>query len=560
TLPALEPAEAQERIRSKTDPQILHAFLTLATETSSEKFCELITRTIAKAMVADICLLVMPTDSQEQLVLSCGYNLINEEHIAGQPLIGHLSPTLGNSLRRGRPLRLPATSTSTDLAALAQAIGLTRLGHLLAVPVLTPEKQAIYGIVLLSPYSNRGWTTEDQTNLVETADLVSRILQQTHNSRALRNELNDVKAKLQSTQTQIDQVQRENNELLSQFETTRQQATQEHLRAESLAALIASQEGAHETIAQLQGELKRLSEQTSQEKDTGQEEIEHLEAELRLALEEVARLKSALSETDRRLLETDVRPETSTLSQEQASALASISQELRQPMSSIIGYTDLLLGESIGILGALQRKFLDRIRASTERMGGLIDDLIQIAVLENGKREIAPETVDLSEVIDEAVALTMTQFREKKTILRVDLPERLPQVKADRDALQQILIHLLQNACSATPSEGEISLRARTREDDKDQDYVLLQVADTGGGIPPEDLPRVFSRLYRNDNVLISGLGDTGIGLSIVKSLVEAHGGRIWVDTEMGRGSTFSVLLPISNSPSSSQGKRGQPA
>ncbi|HEX6303198.1 MAG TPA: ATP-binding protein, partial [Anaerolineales bacterium] len=117
--------------------------------------------------------------------------------------------------------------------------------------------------------------------------------------------------------------------------------------------------------------------------------------------------------------------------------------------------------------------------------------------------------------------------------------------QADRDTLQQALLHLLQNAVAASPEEGAIALRVRLENAEDKQDYVLVQVSDQGGGIPPEDLPRVFSRLYRADNVLIQGVGDTGVGLSIVKQLIEAHGGRIWVDTDLGHGSIFSVLLPV---------------
>jgi len=134
------------------------------------------------------------------------------------------------------------------------------------------------------------------------------------------------------------------------------------------------------------------------------------------------------------------------------------------------------------------------------------------------------------------------------------MPDELPQLQADRDALGQIFIHLLKNAGDASPIEGEILLRASTYRTDNNQHYVLIQVADQGGGIPTQDLPRVFSRSYRADNPLIEGVGDTGVGLSIAKTLVEAHNGRIWVDTELGEGSTFSVLIPLLN------GSPGEPS
>jgi signal transduction histidine kinase len=232
------------------------------------------------------------------------------------------------------------------------------------------------------------------------------------------------------------------------------------------------------------------------------------------------------------------------ISSDQAEVIASISQELRQPMSSIVGYADLLLGESVGILGALQRKFIERIKASTERIGSLIDDLIQISTFETGLKNLKPEPVDINLIIDNAMAYTSSQLREKNIALRIDIGKTLQPIHADREAMQQIMIHLLQNAGAATPVEGTISLRVRAQKEN-DQDHILVQISDTGGGIPEADLPRVFSRLYRAENVLIQGVGDTGVGLSIAKALTEAQGGRIWVDTEMSVGSTFNVLLPI---------------
>ncbi len=216
-------------------------------------------------------------------------------------------------------------------------------------------------------------------------------------------------------------------------------------------------------------------------------------------------------------------------------------------MSSIIGYTDLLLGETIGILGALQRKFLERVRASTERMQVMLDDLLQIITIEGDQLQLKPEMINLGNIIDEAILGTSPQLRDRHIILRVDLPEKLPHLKADRDALGQIFFHLLKNAGDASPIDGEILLRASTYQTDDNQEYVLIQFADQGGGIPTQDLPRVFSRSYRADNPLIEGIGDVGVGLSIAKTLVEAHNGRIWVDTESGKGSTFSVLIPLLN-------------
>ncbi len=267
------------------------------------------------------------------------------------------------------------------------------------------------------------------------------------------------------------------------------------------------------------------------------------EAQLKATLQDMARLQNQLADSQQRILELESRTGGDRRRKEQAEVIASISQELRQPMSSIIGYTDLLLGESVGILGALQRKFIERIKASTERIGGLVNDLIQLSTLEVGLSELKPEAMDLNVIIDNALAYTSSQVREKKIAIHLDLPRNLAAVNADREALQQILIHLLQNAGTASPIEGTVGLKVMTSIDEG-RPYVMIQVTDSGGGIPEEDLPRVFTRLFRAENVLIQGVGDTGVGLSIAKTLTEAQNGRIWVESQPGVGATFSVLLP----------------
>src|SRR5690606_33129560 len=206
--------------------------------------------------------------------------------------------------------------------------------------------------------------------------------------------------------------------------------------------------------------------------------------------------------------------------------------------------TDLLLGESVGILGALQRKFVERIKASTERLRSLTDDMIRFNTLATELAELKPEPVDLNAIIDNAMSYTSAQFREKNITIHLDVPKNLAPTHGDREAVGQILIHLLQNAGATTPFEGSIRLKVQTRNEDG-AEFILIQVTDSGGGIASEDLPRVFTRLYRADNVLIQGVGDTGVGLSIAKTLTEAQHGRIWVESEPGVGATFSVLLPV---------------
>ena len=306
-----------------------------------------------------------------------------------------------------------------------------------------------------------------------------------------------------------------------------------------MAALLIMQEDAQKTIEQLKAENEQLHNEGGAPGKTD----DQMESELRKALEEMAHMQNALADANIKIMELEKRP-AAPITSEQVEVIASISQELRQPMSSIVGYTDLLTGESVGSLGALQHKFVERIKASTERIGGLVDDLIQITNLETGRMEFKPEPVDLDVIIDNAMAYTSTQIREKNITLRLDLTGTAPHIRTDRDALQQILIHLLQNATAATHPEGNITLRVQMQSEE-DHHFISIQVSDNGGGIASEDIPRVFARRYRAEHSLIEGLGDTGVGLSIAKALVEAQNGRIWVETEAGVGSTFSVLMPV---------------
>jgi signal transduction histidine kinase len=534
-------APVEERRRYSTDPKTFHALLALAAESTADKVSQAITRAIAQTLLADLCFLIYLTDNRNQMQIASGYDLIREENLEGGSLNKNLIPMLTNALQRGRPLRLPSSSTSADIKGLSDLLGLASPGHLMSVPIITPEKDPIGGVLVLSPYSNRMWSAEDQAFLANIALSLVPIIQRGQKMNSLEQRGEQARLALDEAQIRIAELERQKDDLLKQMEAVKADAQEGLAQAENLAALTKVQEEAQKAIERLKRENEELRASAGVRK--GSTSTAQLEGELRLTLEEIARLQNQLAEANMRIVEAE-KGTAAARSTEQAEVVASISQELRQPMSSIVGYTDLLLGESVGILGALQRKFVERVKSSTERIGNLIDDLIQVTTLETGLNELKPEPVDLNVIIDNAMSYTSSQVREKNISMHLDLPKDVASIYADRDALQQILIHLLQNAGSASPLEGTVHLRVQTEAEDS-REYILIQVKDTGGGIPPEDLPRVFTRLYRADNVLIQGVGDTGVGLSIAKTLTEAQNGRIWVETEAGVGSTFSVLLPI---------------
>lgn len=524
-------AELPERRRYSTDPKTFHAMLALVAESNPAKVSQAISRAVAQTMLSDLCFMIHLTDDHNQMVITGGYDLIREDNLEGGSLNKSSTPMLANSLQRGRPLRMPASSTSADIRGLGDILGLTNPGHLLSVPILTPENETLGGLLLLSPYSDRTWTAEDQTFLSNIATSLVPIIIRSREANELELQSNQIHAQVTELENQVQ-------ELTKQLEQVH--AEKEKSGSLDMASLLAAQAESQRIIEQLQlenGEL-RLGKPQAPSSSPSQ-----AETELKTTLQELTRLQKQFAEANIKIHELE-KGNFSIKNIEQVETISSIAQEFRQPVSSIVGYTDLLLGESVGILGALQKKFVERIKASTDRLRSLMEDMIQITTVAAELNDLKPESVDLNLIIDIALSHTYTQVREKNISILLDLPKTLAPIQADREALQQILTHLLQNAGAATPFEGTIKLKVETRIENC-LEYLLIQVTDTGGGIASEDLPRIFNRLYRAGNVVIQGVGDTGMGLSIAKTLTEAQQGQIWVDSEQGVGSTFSVLLPV---------------
>lgn len=235
-----------------------------------------------------------------------------------------------------------------------------------------------------------------------------------------------------------------------------------------------------------------------------------------------------------------------------AELLLGMVQEFRTPMTSIVGYTDLLLAESAGILGEMQRKFLQRVLSNVNRLRGMLDDLIRITTLDTGQFRLRLEHVDVIGLIEDAITQSGSQLREKGLTVNLNLAEDVPFLTADEDAVNQVIGQLLTNAYLASPPNSEIYITAQQHAANLPQHghnalthSLLVSIEDRGGGVAPDDLQEVFSRKYKAENPLIQGLGDTGIGLSIAKALVEAHGGRMWLEIRHGLGNVFHFVLPL---------------
>lgn len=236
--------------------------------------------------------------------------------------------------------------------------------------------------------------------------------------------------------------------------------------------------------------------------------------------------------------------------------IGTMSHELRTPMTAIKGFTQLLAMGGLGQLNDTQREFVNTIYSNTERMINLINDVLEITKIESGSIDLEWRSLHLAEALSGVIAELQPQIAQRQHQLTISIPPGLPLIRADAMRLHQIFHHVLLNAIKYTPPGGKITIAARetlnvdlpepvrsTLSDGRR--YLLLSISDTGVGIKPEDLPRIFDRFFRTDNPLKVEAGGTGLGLSIVKPLVELLGGRIWVDSIVGEGSTFFIALPV---------------
>jgi len=220
--------------------------------------------------------------------------------------------------------------------------------------------------------------------------------------------------------------------------------------------------------------------------------------------------------------------------------ITGISHELRTPMTPIKGYTDLLHKGLAGDINEEQRQFLFTIKSNADRLTALINDLIDLAQLEEGPGKLDLKPLQIEEIIREAVDLWRQPIEEKGLSLEVDVAEGLPEVRGDRERIAQILANLLSNAYQYTLPGGRIALSVSSG-----QDVLQVDVTDTGIGIAPEDQAKVFDRFYRADDPVVQQESDgAGLGLALARMFVEMHGGRVWLDSELGKGSTFSFTLP----------------
>jgi signal transduction histidine kinase len=229
--------------------------------------------------------------------------------------------------------------------------------------------------------------------------------------------------------------------------------------------------------------------------------------------------------------------------------VSAAAHELKNPLTSIKGYSDLLVSGSVGPISEGQAEFLRTIRANAERMRTLVSDLQDISRIEANQLHVQVSEESLSELIHEVVTSFESQIADKQQSIEVQIADNLPHIRCDNTRMVQILTNLVSNAHKYSPENGQIVITAcemaNSGRSERDQPAVQISITDNGYGISVQDQERIFEQFFRSEDSHIRESTGTGLGLSITRKLVELQGGKLWFESEIGTGTTFHFTIPI---------------
>jgi len=531
--------EIKGRLRAT---EIVEDVLSLAVARTSQDVAREAVRAVARAMRVEYCLLITPHQPAEQFAIATGYDLISEQYVEGAPLEAKRVPGIGSALEQRRTLVLPASHDVPDMLSLEMILSLEGPCPAMMVPV-TALGELYGGLLILSPYTHQSFSEEEKVSLEGITRALGLRLHQVHLAGGTASDAELTAQALTEAYRRIESLLDENRRLSQGKTLTTPQGIQP--RAQDFEALLALNEEARETIQILEAEIARMKAAQTRPATGTVEEVENLTSELQVLLEELARTRARLAALEGTGIERQARG----LAAIDLEAVRSIAQDLRLPIVAIRDHVGLLLGETVGHLDGMQRTLLRRVGSSTEGLTTLLGDLLQLI-------EIATETLSLDfrptdavECLEQALLQVGDSIRARQITLHTDIPHDLAPALADQAAFTRILVHLLRNAITATPESGSVYIAARVQagEPPDGAGFLTLSVADTGPGIAGDRLGDVFHR--RPQDEAIPGVGESGVGLAIVRRLSEALGGRVWVNSEAGSGSTFTLVLPLAAAP-----------
>lgn len=484
-----------------------------------------VVQAIARAMKIEYCLLLSLPDSRGDFSLATGYDLIQENHIAGIPLNRAACPLLGEALVQSQELSLPPNGQTPDVAVLKKLLDLKGDGPVHLIPLKGPSN-LLGGLLVLSPYARQAFSADELNTLRSIATHLSIHIESIQNAGLIDEIASAVEEEPPEPRTQLQkrvfELEQENLTLHEELSKTTLEGMQDRVR--QMKALTEQYEVAQETIHGLEMQLETIStEPANQEPPTP-------EYDFQLILGELAEARSRIQELEKE----------SALPAPDVETLARLADDLKKPLTSIRGYVNVLLSESVGGLSTMQRKFLERILDRLERMRFNLKDLVGVAELGTGSLSLEPGLINPLPCLQTALRQIEQRRKSKNLLLRKHIPERLPDILADEDAFTQVLIHFLENAVIVSPEDNVIELQAVVAA----REFILL-ISDRGGGIPQERIPELLAQDLHTLHDPIPGLSREGTGLSIAQALLRAMKAKLDVQVEPGIGTTYRLIFPI---------------
>jgi len=216
------------------------------------------------------------------------------------------------------------------------------------------------------------------------------------------------------------------------------------------------------------------------------------------------------------------------------------SHEIKTPLASIKGYTQMLIKEKFGTINEQQKEVLEVLKRNTNHLDNLINNYLSLVQLQAGTMKFVIEKIPIKSLIKDTMDIMYPLADSKKIKIDVRLTEGLPPLNIDVDKIKQVLINIIGNAIKFSPEGASININVK-----KKNEYILFEIQDFGLGIPKNEHEKIFDMFFQSESIRNKNIKGTGLGLPISKAIIEAHGGRIWVDSKIDKGSTFSFTLPI---------------
>jgi signal transduction histidine kinase len=523
-------------------PDQINAWLDAAGNSDTIHQQDEFARILCQALDASACVFLQQSERPGIIRLTRGYDLSNKSWIETKELASDGIPKTMECLKSSVPSVFRKTNgSSSEIDRFSAWLKLDDINSVAIIPVC--DSVIRWGAaVLFRPSSFPSFQEDDLLPYLRTMASLSNIFR---NSELAKKEKQDI-GKLT---TEINALQEKNRTLQTNLDTLRLSAVQVWPEPD-LNQMLTLQQASQSEIDRIRNENRLLLQALAEEREdqgTGHSGTQSvtIEHELAIAREDLTHLQNLLNDSHRQVEEMEKRTTFSASSIDRLRKFSALTTQIRNPVAAITGYVDILLSDEESPSGESDdHATLENLNTSLARLRQIMNDLAEINILESGVIDLEPEPMDLGVAIDQAVANVSPSLAENGISLKLSLPESLPAMQTYHEALQKVIIHLLHNAGKATPPNGTIELRVDVHEESAEP-YLLLEITDSGGGVAPENLKKVFFPADQNNGQSIHGLGETGNGLSAARTLIEAHGGRIWVDSNPGIGTTFSILLPI---------------